>query len=122
MRGQFALNGQRNGFLDAGACDSANATSGPAPEETEAPVPAAPAFDFTTGPNPAHSYIVLKATEGNEITGRVFHIFNSQGQPVMHFSCSNDGQQVNISSLAPGLYLVVTGIGKNKIVKKIIKN
>lgn len=122
MRGQFALNGQRNGFLDAGTCDSANATSGPAPEETEAPVPAAPAFDFTTGPNPTHSYIVLKAAEGTELTGRVFRIFNSQGQPVMQFSCSNEGQQVNISSLASGLYLVVTGSGKHKIVKKIIKN
>lgn len=122
MRAQFALNGARNGMLDAGSCDSANATAGPAPEEAPQVIVPTPVFDFSIGPNPAHSFIMLKSAAGSDISGRNFQLLNVHGQQVMQFTATGKGYQVNIASLAPGMYLIVTGTGKDRVVRKVIKN
>lgn len=121
MRGQFSLNGLRNTFLDTGSCDSVNATAGPAPEEGPVTTIPAPAFDFTAGPNPAVSYIIVKGSSGSDITGRKFRIFNVHGQPVKEFTCTAEGQQVDVSSLVRGLYLIVADFGSTRVVRKFVK-
>jgi hypothetical protein len=70
-------------------------------------------------PNPAQNFINIKGISGSE---RVI-ISNMTGETVISQSVANDIQNIDISSLNPGIYLIRVDLKNNKIIsKKIVKN
>lgn len=124
MRGQFALNEFRNGFLDANVCDSSNATA-PASTVTESgPLVTSPitiSGDFSIQPNPARELTTIRGNANFDIKGRLFEIWNMYGQRVMQFTCMGSMQQVNLSALQPGVYVIRTGYGSSMKSTRLVK-
>jgi hypothetical protein len=124
MRSQFALNQFRNGFLDVNVCDSNNATA-PANSTPEAgPIVTAPITipgDFSIQPNPARDWVAIRGNASFDINGRSFEVMNMYGQRVMQFICTGNIQQINLSNLRPGVYVVRTGAGTAMKTSRLVK-
>jgi len=110
MRSCFSMNGFRNTFLDADACDSSLAVGGALPDSTMgAPVVIPEEGNFSVSPNPAQSFISIKGSDNFDVIGRSFEVFNMYGQKVLEFTCNFSGYKANVASLSSGVYMIRTG-------------
>ncbi len=120
MRGQFAINGPRNSFMNSFACDSSMATAAPLPDDTTAAVKTiAPSFKIY--PNPATSELNIEGMNGFDLKGQALKIYSATG--VLHFSKSNLSslENIDISHLNSGVYFVSIISGKDRKIVKLIK-
>jgi hypothetical protein len=120
MRGQFAINGPRNSFMNSFACDSSMATAAPLPDDTITAVKTiAPSFKIY--PNPATSELNIEGLNGFDLKGQALKIYSATG--VLHFSKSNLNslENINISHLNSGVYFVSIISGKDRKIVKLIK-
>jgi hypothetical protein len=121
MRSCFALNADRNGFLDSDACDSSAATSG-APESNIPAVPPASVSEFlTVQPNPAHDVITVKGMGSLVVSGMHLDVLNGFGQKIMQHDCLLNSETLQISGLPAGQYLIRCNKGKKREYVRFIK-
>lgn len=66
-------------------------------------------------PNPAHSSIII---QGLPIEPSLLHVFKSDGQLVYSSSHSSNDASINITSFAPGLYLLKANNQTLKFIKQ----
>jgi hypothetical protein len=120
MRGQFAINGPRNSFMNSFACDSSMATAAPLPDDTIAVVKTI-ALSFKIYPNPATSDLNIEGMNGFDLKGQALKIYSATG--VLHFSKSNLSslENIDISHLNSGVYFVSIISGKDRKIVKLIK-
>jgi hypothetical protein len=120
MRGQFAINGPRNSFMNSFACDSSMATAAPLPDDTSvAVVTISPSFNIY--PNPANNEMNVLGLNGFDLKGQSLKIYSASG--VLQFTKSNlnASEKINISQLNSGVYFVAVISGKDRKMAKLIK-
>jgi len=89
----------QHALLDAGAFETCTST---AISSVQAPSP------FKVVPNPARGHITLIGNEGTLISGTV--IRDAQGRLIQHSNVAD--RRVDISTLAPGMYLLTVSLGE----------
>ena len=120
MRGQFAINGPRNSFMNSFACDSSLATAAPLPDDTSVTVKTiAPSFNIY--PNPANNEMNVLGLNGFDLKGQLLKVYSASG--VLQFTKSNlsASEKINISHLNSGVYFVAIISGKDRKIVKLIK-
>jgi streptogramin lyase len=70
-------------------------------------------------PNPAHDFITLKLP--HEFQGSTVEILNINGEAIKSFNIGNNQNQLDVSHLPAGIYLVRIQSNENQIVKKFVK-
>lgn len=65
-------------------------------------------------PNPASSYVVLQGVENAHV-----QVFDMSGRVILNIENALEKQQIDISSLAEGLYIVRISDGKSTIARKL---
>jgi len=120
MRGQFAINGPRNSFMNSFACDSSLATAAPLPDDTAVAVKTI-APNFKIYPNPASNELNVEGLNGFDLKGQVLKVYSASG--VLQFTKSNlsSSEKINISHLNSGVYFVAVISGKDRKIVKLIK-
>ncbi len=119
MRSLFATGGIRNSFLDAFACDSTLATGAPLPDEPV--VVDVPVADVHIYPNPAQNMVTLEAINNFEMSGKTCIIYSTTGVKLMQQALHSNKEQVSVSNLAAGCYILKIGEGADKKISKFIK-
>jgi hypothetical protein len=89
----------QHALLDAGAFETCTST---AISSVQAPCP------FKVVPNPARGHITLIGNEGTLISGTV--IRDAQGRLIQHSNVAD--RSLDISTLAPGMYLLTVSLGE----------
>jgi len=120
MRGQFAINGPRNSFMNSFACDSSLATAAPLPNDTSVAVKTiAPSFKIY--PNPASNELNVEGLNGFDLKGQLLKLYSASG--VLQFTKSNlsSSEKINISQLNSGIYFVAVISGNDRKIVKLIK-
>lgn len=120
MRSLFAAGGSKNSFLNSFACDSSLATGAPLPDDT-LPV-AKPRGEVNVFPNPVRDIVNMTATNEYVLTGKVCTLFNMAGMKLLQQTLSSERPTLNLSTLAPGVYVLKIGQGGDKRIIKIIKS
>ena len=113
MRALFEEGGFRNGILNSQAL-TLPASAQPMEEVIVIPV------DIRLSPNPARSTITVSDLTGNGFQNKTFSMVNQFGQVVKQFQFTGPQQQINISSLPAGMYILQSG--DKKYSRKFIKN
>ena len=124
MRGLFAVNGYRNSFMFSFACDSSLSTGAPLPTPTDTTSVVVPVEVSTIKmyPNPVHQTLHIASTlEGIDGELKLIRIFNTTGKLLLSKSIVGSSENIDLSALAPGIYIVHIGVGKSAIKKKLIK-
>jgi len=67
-------------------------------------------------PNPADDHIIIEFSDESKITSAIF--YDKSGRKVLEISPS--GNELDVSSLSPGLYLLKLSTGNNYVTKKVI--
>jgi hypothetical protein len=120
MRGQFAINGPRNSFMNSFACDSSLATAASLPTDTTVAVKTiSPSFKIY--PNPASNELNIEGLNGFDLKGQLLKVYSASG--VLQFTKSNlsSSEKINISHLNSGVYFVAVISGKDRKIVKLIK-
>ncbi|HMJ46364.1 MAG TPA: T9SS type A sorting domain-containing protein, partial [Ferruginibacter sp.] len=113
--GIFALNGSRNSFLNSIACDSAFATGAPLPDII---LPAATMISVY--PNPFMNVLNIKA-EGVSLAGQLAEIYTIEGKRIAHHMLTSNSDNMNVSTLPAGMYILKIGQGKERKNYKVVK-
>lgn len=74
---------------------------------------------FHIYPNPANDMITVESAAG--IKNKMISVFNLQGQLILHQPMLQTKQEINISNLAKGFYIIKLGNADGIAVKKFIK-
>ncbi|MEO7522598.1 MAG: M43 family zinc metalloprotease [Ferruginibacter sp.] len=119
MRSLFATNGSKNSFLNSYACDSSLATGAPLPDDTLPVV--RPRAEIKVYPNPVRDIVTLSPVNNYELTGKVCTVFNMAGMKMFQQTLSSEKPTVDLSRLAPGVYVIMIGQGGDKRMLKVIK-
>lgn len=121
MRSLFATGNARNSFLTSFACDSTLIQAGPIGGNTDTPQVAAKADVYKVFPNPAGATLNVTYTPGAEMVNKTVRVFSAVGVNVITTQLTKANTSINVSQLAPGIYVVIIGEGSNKFITKIVK-
>lgn len=99
MRSLFDEGGLRSSFLGAIECDSSNAEGGPLPKDEGK-------LKISLYPNPASSVLHINSNIDTELTGRVLRLYDASGKLCITQIIQSQNTSVNVSSLAPGMYIL----------------
>ena len=119
MRGQFALNGYRNSFLNSFQCDSSLATGGPLPDDLplfDAKVP-----NVRVYPNPVYGRLNFEADNDFILEGKRCSVYDMRGKIVYQKSFKGHIKHMDVSLLMPGVYFLQLGEGADKKIFKLVK-
>jgi len=89
------------------------------PWVTESPVPAATTFKLY--PNPTKGEIVVDFQYNPDWIGKTVSVVNINGAVISKFTITSRIQQVDVSSLAPGMYFIQGENGSQKLRNKFIR-
>jgi hypothetical protein len=121
MRGQFAINGPRNSFMNSFACDSSLATAAPLPTDTNVVVKnVTPSFKIY--PNPASNELNIEGLDGFDLKGQFLKVYNSLGVLKLSKSNLSSAEKINIGHFESGVYFVTIISGKDRKIVKLIKH
>jgi len=123
MRGLFAVNGYRNSFMFSFACDSSLATGAPLPTPTDTPTVVVPAVvpAIKMYPNPVQQTLYIATTDDLDEANKNIRIYNTAGRLLISKNIATASENIDVRSLAPGLYIVHIGSGKATVKMKLIK-
>lgn len=99
MRSQFAEGGARNSFLNSIACDSTNAEGGPLPKDSGK-------LKITLYPNPFSSVLHIASNKDTEVVGHILRLYDASGKLCITQIIQSQNTILNVSNLAPGLYIL----------------
>lgn len=99
MRNLFAEGGPRNSFLGSIECDSTNAEGGPVPKDEGK-------LKIILYPNPASSILNINSNIDTEVVGRVLRLYDASGKLCLTQIIQSQTTILNVSSLAPGMYIL----------------
>jgi hypothetical protein len=99
MRSQFAEGGARNSFLNSIACDSTNAEGGPLPKDSGK-------LKITLYPNPFSSAINISVNKDSEVVGHLLKLYDISGKLYLSQIIQSQNTILNVSNLAPGMYIL----------------
>ncbi|MCP9751388.1 M43 family zinc metalloprotease [Ferruginibacter sp. HRS2-29] len=122
MRGQFAINGPRNSFLNGFACDSSYAQGGPLPIDTVAKPAEIPADPISLFPNPVDNVLNIQCKSATALTGKTALLFTATGQLVRQQTLQSSSEKMLLGQLPAGLYVLQIGERAEKKIFKVIKN
>lgn len=117
MRALFATGNARNSFLASFACDSTLVQGGPVGGDT---VVAAPKVDvYKIYPNPAHLFTAIEYKPATDLIAKPFCIYSITGIKIMAGQLTKEKTTIALAGLAPGVYIIKIGEGKEKFTAKI---
>ncbi len=114
MRSQFAEGSARNSFLNSIACDSTNAEGGPLPKDTGK-------LKIILYPNPFTSVINIASNKDTEVVGHILKLYDVSGKLYLTKIIQSQTTTLNVSNLAPGIYIVKIEGETGPHVYKILK-
>jgi len=114
MRVLFEAGGPRNSLLHS------NGLAGDGLPQ-QLPLPSIPGYDMIVYPNPASSTLTLQLNDGTLSLGQKIYICNQLGQIVKIMTIVSKLQQIDISTLYPGLYFIKMQGMQTSSMKKFIK-
>ena len=120
MRSLFSANGSKNSFLYSFACNSSEAGGAPV-VSADVIVTSQPDAAVKIFPNPVSQYLNLVPLNGYDLTDKSITIFNTSGGIVLKQIFSKNSNQLNVSTLSAGIYILTIGQGADKKVLKLIK-
>ena len=121
MRALFAPGGPRNKLLYSTAL-TATPLAGVNPANVKPVAVATPAFTVSLYPNPASSFINIKADESVSLAGKTVSIYNRVGQLLYTGVLQSEQQGIDISRWENGIYFVrINGLATTKAMTKFVK-
>jgi hypothetical protein len=119
MRSLFALGHVRNSFLNSYECDGGQATGGPLPSDSA--TVNEPTGGISVYPNPVLNKTTVSPTGNFSLANKSVYVYNTLGEKVWAHRFYYNIEQVDLSKLPAGVYIMVCGEGKDRIKLKILK-
>ncbi len=104
MRALFATGGPRNNFLVSYGCDSSMAQGGPLPDST--PVAAVQQPPVRVYPNPVVSQVTVSCKDASRLSGQTIRLFTMQGTEIRRWVLTGGTNELRMTGLAAGCYLL----------------
>ncbi len=122
MRGQFAIGGFRNSFLNATACDSSLAQGGPAGSDTTNPkIVLASQLSWSVYPNPFVDQIHIQSQDGSDLIGKTAKLYDVTGKLYLVQVLQSQQNVIQVYNLPSGMYFLKVEGSDNTQIFKLIK-
>ena len=115
MRSLFAKGNPRNSFLNAIACDSANAEGAPLPKLSPS------VFKINIYPNPFNQAIHVTTNPDTTLVGNELRLYNADGKLLLTQVIQSQTTTLNLGNLPAGFYILKIQGDKNAQTYKLIK-